>query len=393
LRERILGSQGHRPDWIPPAKYVGFKNELALANGDYVIEFARFLIDSRKVTWIGTFKRAVDAVYGDRQNHSGAGVWLLDHDLVHAQALLASLRVFADTDPQDTSLDADADLFLSDFLPGYLQPSPDHPPAIQGWPFATSRFTETAIYMASDEDEAVAWEMAADQLLRATLLPPPSPAHSRALVLVRPGKAELEQGWSRVERGTLVGDLTRALPRIFESAQDQVRAAMAEVEAAIESGRHREAELRQATENRTRLEQQVAELSGETDRLRSELQASDPNRERATLHEAVRELSQQLAGVKTSLNTVKADLLEEISNVRRRLESNKPSSASPVAANEVRGSRTAKQWKWARSPLAFAGAIALLVIAVAMFVLYWPRPAAVADPTIQVLSGPADGNQ
>lgn len=387
LRERLLGTQGGRPDWIPPAKYVGFKNELALANGDHVVEFARFLVDSRKVTWVGTFKRAVDAVYGDRQNHSGVGVWLLGHDVVHAQALLTSLRVFADTDPQDPSLDADAERFLGEYLSGYLQPSPDHPAALSGWPFAASRFTETAIYMASDEDDAAAWGMAADQVLRATLLPPPSPAHSRALILVRPGKAEPEQGWSPLERGTLVGELARALPRAFESAQDEVRAAMAQVQAAIELGRLREAELAQAAESRARLEQQVADLTQQADRLRSDLQASDPDRERARLHEAVRDLSQQVTGLKTALNATRSDLLTEIGNIRRRSDGQQRGGGAepfnPPGRRPSGDTRKDRSRKW----LIIAAIVALFVVAAALIIALWPRsspaPLPPADPVIE----------
>lgn len=67
-----------RPDWLPSYELVGLKNDIQLSKDEYVIELARFKRQNCYVTWIGVFEFCEDAVYGDRSNYAGVGVWLKD---------------------------------------------------------------------------------------------------------------------------------------------------------------------------------------------------------------------------------------------------------------------------------------------------------------------------
>lgn len=67
-----------RPSWLPDPDLVGVKNDVELVKDEYVIELARFKRQGYYTTWIGVFTFREDAVYGNRSNYAGAGVWLRD---------------------------------------------------------------------------------------------------------------------------------------------------------------------------------------------------------------------------------------------------------------------------------------------------------------------------
>src|SRR4051812_42860579 len=137
LHTKPLGSDFARPEWAPPSDYAGFRNELPLERGDAAVEFARYAYRGHRVTWLGVFHRSVDQVFGDRQNYAGAGVWILEADVVHAGNLLASLDQFAQevAAGKIETICRDADNFLvAPYLPAYLRPSANLPGPLAGWP-------------------------------------------------------------------------------------------------------------------------------------------------------------------------------------------------------------------------------------------------------------------
>lgn len=391
LRIKALGRAAERPAWAPSPEHVGFRNEVTLRPADYVVEFARFLHRGERVTWIGLFKRAVDEILGDRQNHAGVGLWLLDHDVLYAEQLLAMLQRFVDAIGSGEKPDEAADGFIQGHLPRYLQRSPNLPGPLAGWPFSQSRISDSATFVAAAPGADEAWLLAADQLLRATLLPPPRPGTARALILVRQTAAEDP----KAEAGTIISplampEIVKALPHAFESAQKQSLAATAEAQAAIELGRHREAELADARTKHAQLEQQIRELHHEADQLRAELQASDPDRERAMLHDALRNLSQQVTGVKTTLHAGHNQLLDEVGSIKRRLDPDR----LPAGAHAQGGSRGSSNMlsQASRTPkaLVIVAAVTFLVILTALLIIYWPGAGAAPDPDIQYRAGPLD---
>lgn len=379
LRVKVLGQAAERPSWAPPADYVGFRDEVTLQPGDYVVEFARFLHRGRRVTWIGLFKRAVDTILGDRQNHGGVGLWLLDHDVLYGEPLLTTLRAFADAAVDGEALDAAADGFVEN-LPKYLQPSLGLPVPLAGWIYSPSRIAEAAIFTAAEAAAGKAWLLAADQLMRATLLPPPTPQTARALILVRQSAGENMTATA----GTAISHLTapelvKLLPKAFDTARAQVQSALSEAEAAVELGRHREAELAQATNRGVQLEQELAQQSEEIDRLHSALQASDPNQERANLHAAVRDLSQQLGALKSTVSATRSDLLAEIGSIRRRADGQRHGIAQPLGDLDSKAA-PAKRKGYSQKMLILAAVAAAAMLLAAYFVVAWMQPSQAPTP-------------
>jgi hypothetical protein len=388
LRVAVLGRVPERPAWAPPHDYVGFRNEMHLRPGEYVVEFARFLHNASKATWVAVFKRAVDEIYGDRQNHAGVGLWLLGHDVLYAEPLLTTLQAFADAAARNEVLDAAADGFTQS-LPDFLQPSAGLPPPLAGWPYSPSRISESATFVASAPDLDDAWMLAADQLMRATLLPPPTQHTARALILVRQAGADEAQSEAGAAlRALTAPELVKSLPAAFEGVKEEARNALAEAQAALDRARQREAELSQAREGQARLEQQLTALKEEAGRLRGEIEASDPNRERALLHEAVKDLSRQLNEVKGAVHTARHELLTEMGSIKRGNQNQRHQLAS-AHLQDPGGSKSSKRWAPRSNTLIFVAAVAFLVVLVALLILYWPSPAA-PEPVIETRAGPLD---
>jgi Sec-independent protein translocase protein TatA len=230
--------------------------------------------------------------------------------------------------------------------------------------------------------------LAADQLLRATLLPPPTPQTSRALILVRKSSAD---GAKREEGAGLspltAPELVKPLPRAFASAKEEVRGALAQAQAAVERARQREAELAQARDRQALLEQEVGTLKEEAGRLRGELEASDPNRERALLHEAVRDLSRQIGEVKNMVRGTRDELLTQVGSLKRRSGEGQQPDGGSARARDFGGSQPATGLRGRPTALMIVAAVALLVTVGALLFLYWPTPAA-PDPVREIRTGP-----
>jgi hypothetical protein len=255
LRITPLGVSA-RPAWAPPGERVGFRDEFPLAAGDWAVEFYRLLHEGRRVTWIGLFKRSVDLSFGDRSNHAGVGLWLVDQHLAEAETLLNALATFAgpiETEIGNSAYAAQAQDFVSKFLPGYLVASDRLPEPLSGWPHLPPEQALTQTYVAARGDRGFA--EAAAQVAAASFLPGPSEVHSRAVILVtdRPDaiSPELRVKPERV-RTDIIPALLRRLPEAMDQANGRaasmsreiagLREAAAAAEAAIAQGAARERE-------------------------------------------------------------------------------------------------------------------------------------------------------
>ncbi|WP_166038491.1 hypothetical protein [Sphingosinicella sp. YJ22] len=314
LRVQVLGGTAARPDWVPPSDYVGFRNELSLLPGDYVVEFARFNYRSRSVTWIAVFGHAVDEVYGDRQNHAGVGVWLLNHDLLYAEPLLKSLRTFADVARKGDDLDPRADEFRARFLPGFLQPSPNLPSVLGGWTFVATPAADTAIFLATSKDETDGWKLAADQLLRATLLPPPTPNHARILVLVpHAGQADGVPEAASPIVPLSAPEIVKVLPRAFAATIDENRSTKTQTVELSERCRALEGELASERSRTAEWADQAAGLRAKVEEQQAELDGSDQYRQWAAIKGQMRDVADQVTRNGKLIELAHREILQRVS--------------------------------------------------------------------------------
>jgi hypothetical protein len=273
LRVRPLDTKSARPAWAPPPEYVGFRNEFTLEPNESVVEFARFAFQQRRITWLGVFNRAADQVFGDRQNHAGVGVWLLDSHIIDAGKLLSGLRQFA-TAVAEGKLDSfitQADRFGSkEYLPSYIRSDHRLPAALAGWPYSSSQMPDTSLFLATGDTQGEAWDSAAEQILRMSVLPSPKSASSRALIHVRAASVSGTQDQRQsklvpVKRG-LLEELLSSLPKAIGDFAAEHDAMSNRVEELTRLLREKETSLsdeRQETqrlrERSTQLEQDVAD--------------------------------------------------------------------------------------------------------------------------------------
>jgi hypothetical protein len=319
-RVQLLGRDATRPAWVPPDDWVGLRNEIAMERGDYVVEFARFLFSGRRVTWIGLFKHAVDEVYGDRQNHAGVGVWLLEHDLVHAGSLLNALSKLAGSlgGDDDPTLSSNADLLLSrDFLPAYVTPTPDFPAPLAGWHYAPSQLADTAQFLAAAPVPDEAWELAAEQLLRATILRPSAPSLARQLILVRQREAAVgdePSGMVRLKPG-LATDIVRALPAALQDFSEEGRRVRAEAEQLAARCHGLESALAEQRGIADRLSNQLPILQVELDAARAQLEGNDSYRQWAQVRDAMRDIADQGRRNENLIEVSRRDILNRIASL------------------------------------------------------------------------------
>lgn len=181
-----------QPPWVPAdaTDQVGLHEAFSLQPGDRAVEISRLRSGPHAVTWIAVYRRSQDASYGDRDNYAGVGVWLLNQ-VVHGPVfLLDGLDTLSRT-LLDGGLDAAqavAGQFLArDNLPGRLAPLMSMPSGLGGWTFSQDLLPVKELYEVTvAEGERVAWQPVAEHILRMTLLPAPTAAHARSLILVRP---------------------------------------------------------------------------------------------------------------------------------------------------------------------------------------------------------------
>jgi hypothetical protein len=225
-----------RPAWVPPTSYVGFRNEFQLGHADCVVEIARFAYAGERVNWVAVYGRSADAVHGDRGNVAGTGVWLRDHDVQAADSLLHGLKVINALviAGQIGEAGHGAAQFLDpDYLPKYVRRAGRLAPGLAGWCYSDSQLPATSLFLAVAGEEREAWALAAEQVQRVSLLPGPSPRHSRAMILVRVGGLAAAQAPSEVQalEPTLARDLVATLPGAFDEERAQGSAERSELAA------------------------------------------------------------------------------------------------------------------------------------------------------------------
>ena len=187
LRHYPVGATVQRPDWAPPADLVGFRDEFPLAVGDLIVEFQRRQYRDQLVTWVGVYVRSVDEKLGERENHAGLGLWLLEASIVDARSVLDALTLMAGKFSKafDTQgLSNQARKFLGgDYLPNYIQPARGFLPAFAGAAFTTAELPRTSFYQVAGPLVPSNLHLAADQL-SLLMFSPGLSSTMRALILV-----------------------------------------------------------------------------------------------------------------------------------------------------------------------------------------------------------------
>jgi len=116
----IFSGDELRPKWLPPIDAVGLHNEAELKGDDCAMEFTRFEINDRKVSWLAIYKCAKDEDYGDRGNYRGVGVWFVDSFPSYPTKVLGGLLKLCNL-LQEYGINSDFEPNLPEFL-DFLKP-------------------------------------------------------------------------------------------------------------------------------------------------------------------------------------------------------------------------------------------------------------------------------
>lgn len=223
LRHWHVGAEASRPEWAPPADDVGFRDEFSLREADVVIEFQRRLYQARRVTWLGLYKRGVDERLGDRENHAGLGVWLLEDSVTSARDILSSLKLLLEEFSgafENPEFQAGARKFLSGFLPHYTKPTEAFAPAFGGASFAPGALAETTFFQVVGPVGQQALQAAADQIALLSFSPKMG-AVVRAVIVLTTEQKSARNGAAMA--GVAEDPLGQLVDQIPEAMQEQTR--------------------------------------------------------------------------------------------------------------------------------------------------------------------------
>jgi hypothetical protein len=373
LRTVPLGRGGARPDWAPHAERVGFRDEFVLTDRDQAIEFYRVRHQGRKLTWLAVYRRSVDRSYGDRRNHAGVGVWLIDQMVVEPRKLLKGLSVMAEAVSQNGPLDLESDAahFLSGFLPKYLLAMDSVPAALQGWEFNSPEQAQTQTFVAPVGTPDQPFEHVAGQIAAMSWLPGPAPQFSRAVILLREGSGDMPAGGrftpEPVDRDPLPAIL-RQIPLAMESdhrESGRLREQLDEAAARHENLSRRLDAGKTAFDS---LSAQSEALQAEKAELQRQIESSDPLKMLNRICTDLDVIRRQTAGLDHQLPAIERVLRH------RPLESGFAlggPAAPPAAAPRPVETRTRRGWS--RSDTAVA-VIVTLCLAIAGAALLYFKP-------------------
>jgi hypothetical protein len=259
LRYRHISDQGDRPDWAPPPDEVGFRNDIPLTSGDIVIEFQRRVYNQKRITWLGVYEWAVDKRLGDRENHSGVGVWLREGVIVSPYSTINYLTkiLFAYRDNLDhPSLDKEATALLKDVIIQSIRRLDDFSPGFAGSPFSEYPILNSGFYHIHDDFCPPSIQLAADQISLISFLPKYE-LPARTLIVISPEQKIPRSGDSNIIN---LGIVKKGISELIDHIPDGISIERQAVSRIIRKLESSEANLKSEILNRRKLEGQIDQL-------------------------------------------------------------------------------------------------------------------------------------
>lgn len=331
LRADAFSLSGQRPNWAPPHDWVGFRDEFALTAEDRVIEVVKFASDNGPITWLGLYHAAPDKVYGDRKNHAGFGVWLLNGYPKEASLIVDALQRLLDVarDDDQERLSTSAQNFLGKYLETYVDEYESLPRPFGGLALAKNQVASTLSRRINVEDDGFE-ERLDDLIVRLFFYLPESDADkSRALILLTGRQTQSSIAEPENALGKLAPDLLKQIP-IAMRAQSQSIAGLQQQlahdrEALDELDRTRDRLESELLETRRRANDAETQLRD----LQASLQEDDERRRFSLLQAGIADVNNSVADLKAKLGSLRQDI---VCDLRRDI---RPAPSSPPT-NEFR---------------------------------------------------------
>jgi hypothetical protein len=322
LRTQHVSLGGERPSWAPAAEWVGFRDEFALKQDDLAVEIVKFSYQEDVVAWIGVYRHSPDQIYGDRQNHAGVGVWLLNQFPSSPALLVESLENLVKLVPPSNreELSAKVNAYLRDYLGGYLSPFRQLPSPLGGLGLASNQIFSTATFQIL-KGEADWSDSLVGLFYQVFFLATSTNAKNRALILLTKGasgRSDLASPDAKALRGDrFIAEFLTRIPAAFETQKrliNELRSEIAEQAEIVNEHTHRLDGLNTTLEAE-RSQAQLVEF--QYNELKASLTEDDERKRFSILHESLTSINSGVARAIRDLSTLRFDILTEIRKDQR----------------------------------------------------------------------------
>lgn len=182
-----------RPKWLPAIDSVGLHNEVELKGDDYAVDFTRFELEDRKLSWLAVYKCSKDQDYGDRGNYCGVGIWFVDSFPTYPTKILGGLSKLCSLIQEfgiNPEFEQNLEGFL-DFVQPFLNPAQWLPSFVVGMRYGkVSSYSVTAYVRLP---EGVALGVLSTAVQRLMFSSKELPYNRMVFWAVREGKVKVDQ--------------------------------------------------------------------------------------------------------------------------------------------------------------------------------------------------------
>ena len=321
LRTEFVASGHDRPRWAPPPDWVGFRSEFVLQDSDLVIELVKFNTPSSVVSWIGLYRHSPDQVFGDRQNHIGIGVWLLDRFPSAPYELIEGLRKLLELFPSNSTEEFSATVghFLSEYVQQYVADLQQLPPPLNGMRLANNQVLTTFQYQIQPEAEN--WQKRLNDLFfRLYFLYPEGREENRALIYIPFTSVAKGPGIIGSEEFKKERFIFEFLPKVPVAFSSQANAIL-ELEKQIVADRLSLGQLRSQT---SELETDLAHerergnsVERQYNELKQSLDENDEMKRFSILNEGISYLKSQILSLEREMQSLRRNVGDDIERALR----------------------------------------------------------------------------
>lgn len=218
-----------RPNWVPSADEVGWRDDFEIHCEDAVVEFHQRNSNGETISWLAIYRRSTDAQFGDRSNHAGVGVWFRGMRILDSRSLLLALDQFVlalAKNPDPEALRSDVESFTSDrFLASYLLRADALPRDWVGAPASAATLVDSEYFFVTAPRLEIAVDTVAAAVTRLSLGWASESRAPRTVILVTSKPVPpTERKFKELDPpGAFIADLLEHLPKAFDEERRSLR--------------------------------------------------------------------------------------------------------------------------------------------------------------------------
>jgi len=334
LRTEAFSHTSSRPEWAPPADWVGFRDEFSLTPDASVLEVVKFAGEIGPIVWIGVYAAAPDEVYGDRKNHAGIGVWLLGSYPKQPSLLVEALQRLLDVARKDDGkrFAGKATNFLNEYLGEYIADYEIFPRPLGGLVGAANQVTPTIERRMDAEGKSLDEQINEFVYRLFFALPEVEADKSRALAFL-PSKLEAhDAGLLANPLGQLLLDILDQLPIALSAQSRSIALLQAENASKDATISQLEVHSEQLNSELALVRDRVEQAESQLNTLQASLDADDERKRYSYLQSEMSRVGSSVAQISSNIEKLRHELIIAIER-----------SINPNQANSFKGSQIRSQ--------------------------------------------------